>query len=524
MDLPLFDDEYFDWHDLSRLFITPTSTVEEYAQYPTRGISRIPDRSRHVFVKQKPAPLRIGWRDEAKNDQSAVKFKSKNNVQEKQILLGNRLIYCPSELYTKINHRLLTSSETWQISEIKFYHDLPTNAIQIAWPADSCAIVPVLDSFTLFPKLPIELRYMIWDCALRCDPRDVKLTIDRRYRGPTRGDPNHLVRLSCHVRQHGPIASKLPIALLYACQESHLRFLRIYSKMNMSVPVQRHDLKLRIVRPHSKKTADCEIRVDRKGYMNFRQDTLMIEYFRRVTDILWSWNLTTLDLSLIQSIAVQHTFSKPKAQQYYGGKASIWELLENRCPCLKRLSLLMLQRSTENFWWDPDQQPVAHILPINAEFLDEVTYGCELSRQDEYARATGRYTLDWKVRYRSSAKDLDRELRRNMRRAQRTKSLYYQEVKRNPNFWRKVDVNLAYVAWVMSDLYAGEQMEKVIVTPPKNLQTSMPDSYFWAQRPIEVAYNRPTLRFSFFRVICHPDGSLLNRYEGVKEMFEGQQD
>ncbi|KAF7948497.1 uncharacterized protein EAE97_003908 [Botrytis byssoidea] len=510
MDQSLFDDEYFDWHDLSSLFITPTSTVEEYAQYPTRGISRIPDRSRYVFVKQKPAPLRIGWRDEIKNDQSGVESKPKDDVQEKQILPGNRLIYCP---------------KTWQISEIKFYHDLPKNAIQIAWPTDSCAIVPVLYSFTLFPKLPIELRYMIWDCALRCDPRDVKLYVDRRYRRPTRSDPNHLVRLSCHIRQHGPIASKLPIALLYACQESHLLFLRNYSNMNMSVPVQRYDLKLRIVRPRSKKTADCEIRVDRKGYINFRQDTLMIEYFHEVTGMLWSWNHTTLDLSLIQSIAVQHTFSSLRAERYYGGKSNIWELLETRCPCLKRLSLIVYQESMENFYWGPNKQPVAHILPINAEFFDGVAYGCQLLRQDEYARTSGRYALaTLKLNHRTMVMDLALELRKEIRDVQRTKSLYYREVERNPNFWKKVDVNLAYVTWVISIFDIGEQVEKVIVAPPKNLQTSMPDSYFWAQRPIEVAYNRPEMRFSFFRVFCHPDGSLLNRYEGVKEMFEEQRD
>ncbi|TGO43645.1 hypothetical protein BOTNAR_1571g00010 [Botryotinia narcissicola] len=367
MNQPLFDDEYFNWHELSSLFITPTSTVEEYAQYPTRGISRIPDRSRYVFVKQKPAPLRIGWRNEVKNDQSVVKFKSKDNVQEKQILLEDRLIYCP---------------KTWQISEIKFYHDLPKNAIQIAWPKDSCAIVTVLDSFTLFPKLPIELRYMIWDCALRCDPRDVKLTVDRRYRKPTRSDPNHL-----------------------------------------------------------------------------------------------------------------------------------------------RLSLIVYQESMENFYWGPNKQPVAHILPINAEFFDGVAYGCQLLRQDEYARTSGRYTLaTLKLNHRTMVRDLALELRKEIRDVQRTKSLYYREVERNPNFWKKVDVNLAYVTWVMSIFDIGEQMEKVIVAPPKNLQTSMPDSYFWAQRPIEVAYNRPEMKFSFFLVFCHPDGSLLNRYEGVKEMFEEQQD
>ncbi|KAF7881077.1 uncharacterized protein EAF02_006968 [Botrytis sinoallii] len=482
MDQPSFDDEFFNWHGLNGLFVTPTSTVEEYAQYPTGGISRIPDRSRYVFVKQKSAPLRIGWRDEVKNDQPGFKFKPKDDVQEKQILLGNRLIYCP---------------KTWQISEIKFYHDLPTTGIQISWPTDSCAIVPILDSFTLFPKLPIELRYMIWDCALRCDPRGVKTycqpKISQAYQ-----------RLSCHVRQHGPIASKVPIALLYACQESHLALLRNYSEMNMSVPVQRCDLNLRIVRPRSRKTADCEIRVDRKGYMNFRQSTLMIENFRKVTGLLWSWNHTTLDLSLIQSIAVQHALSRPRAKRYYGGKRIIWELLETRCPCLKHLDFILHQESMENVHWGSDQQPVPHILPINAEFVDGVTYGCQLSFQDEYTRTTGLYAHNsLKVRQRLKVKDLARDLRTSIRDAQQTKSLYYQEVERNPNFWKKVDVNLAYITWVSGSgsIYVGEQMEKVIVSPPKNLQNSMPDSYFWAQRPIEVAYNKLEMRFSFYTLI-----------------------
>ncbi|TGO21984.1 hypothetical protein BPAE_0189g00160 [Botrytis paeoniae] len=407
MDQPSFDQEFFNWHELSGLLGRLTSTVEEYAQYPTRGLSRILDRSGCVSANQKSAPLIIGWRDEVKNDQSDVKSKAKDDLQEKQILLGNRLIYCP---------------KTWQISEIKFYHDLPTTAIQIAWPTDHCAIVPILDSFAPFPKLTTELRYMIWDYALRCDPRDVKLAVDRRYRRPNRSEPSHLVGLSCHIRQHGPIASKLPIALLYACQESRLLFLKKYSKMNMSVPVQRCDLKLRIVGLRSKKTADCEIRVDRKGYMDFRRDTLMIENFRKVTGILWGWNLTTLDLSLIQSIAVQHIFPMSKAKPYYGGKSSIWELLETRCPCLKRLSLIVGRGSMENFYWDSDQQPVARILPINAEFVDGVTYGFQVSCQDEYVRTTGRNALDYlKIRHRTMMKTLARELRTRIHDAQLTK-------------------------------------------------------------------------------------------------------
>ncbi|TEY54955.1 hypothetical protein BOTCAL_0234g00100 [Botryotinia calthae] len=486
--------EYLDWQGLRELTGPVTSTVEEYAQYLSRTISEIPDR----------------W-DEKKHDLSDVKFKARDDrVQEKQALLENRLIYCP---------------KTWQISEIKFYHDLPTTPIQIAWPMDYEEIVPILESFILFSKLPTEIRHMIWGFALHCNPRDVKLNVDRKYCRPCKRDPSHVVNLSCHIRQHGPIASKLPIPLLYACQESHLLFMKKYSKMNFSVPVQRCDLKLRVVGLRSNKTVDCEIRIDRKGYMDFRQDTLMMAYFRKVTGILWKWNLTTLDLSMVESIALQHTFRLLNTKTYYGGKRGLWEVLETRCPSLKRLSLIVGRTSMENLEWGSDQQPVARILPINAELVDGVTFGFQNPCQDEYDCATSGHNLELlKIRLRTCVKTLARELRTKIEDAELTKLLYYQEVERNPDYWQKVDVNMAYISWIVSSFYVGEQMEKVIVTPPKDLQIPMPDSYFWAQRPIELLHKKPVLKFGTqgFAVACHPDGSLLNRYVGVKEMFERQ--
>ncbi|KAM0310431.1 hypothetical protein ACHAO8_008114 [Botrytis cinerea] len=501
---PLYQ-EYLDWQGFRDLTAMVTSTVEEYAQYLSRGISKIPDRPRHQ--------LRIGWRDEKISDLSDVKVKAKDSgVQEKQALLENRLIYCP---------------KTWQISEIKFYHDLPIIPIQIAWPMDNEEIVPILESFTSFSKLPTEIRHMIWGFALHCNPRDVKLYVDRKYWKPPKKSPNHVVELTCHIRQHGPIASKLPIPLLYACRESHLLFMKKYSKMNVSVPVQRCDLNLQAVGLRKNQTVDCEIRVDRKGYMDFRQDTLMTAYFRKVTGILWKWNLTTLDLSMVESIALQHTFRLIYPKPFYGGKRELWEVLETRCPSLKRLSLMVGRNSLENYNWSPDQQPVARILPINAEFVDGVTFGFQNPCQDEYDHTKSDHDLKLlKTKLRTYVKTLARELQTKIDDAERTKSLYYQQVERNPNYWQKVDVNLAYVSWVVSSFYAGEQMEKVIVTPPKNLQVSMPDSYFWAQRPIELLHKKPVLKFGTqgFAVACHPDGSLLNRYEGVREMFERQED
>lgn len=86
--------EYLDWQGFRDLTAMVTSTVEEYAQYLSGGISKIPDRPRHQL---------IGWRDEEKKDLSDMKFKAKGSgVQEKQALLENRLIYCQSELHAKI--------------------------------------------------------------------------------------------------------------------------------------------------------------------------------------------------------------------------------------------------------------------------------------------------------------------------------------------------------------------------------------------------------------------------------------
>lgn len=68
-------------------------------------------------------------------------------------------------------------------------------------------------------------------------------------------------------------------------------------------------------------------------------------------------------------------------------------------------------------------------------------------------------------------------------------------------------------------------MEKSLVLPPQDLQASMLGSYIWAQRPVEFfADSNPELWFAYHKhpIACNPDGSLLNRYEGMKEMFEGQ--
>ncbi|KAF7937250.1 uncharacterized protein EAE98_001564 [Botrytis deweyae] len=508
-----------DWYDLGNLSNHMIlSTVEEYAQYPTGGISRVPARSRYVFVKQKYKPLRIGWRDEVKNDHSDVKFKAKDDgVQVNQVLLNTQPVYCP---------------KTWQISKIKFYHDLPTNAIQIAWPTDYCAIVPILDSFALFPKLPTEIQHMIWDFALSCNPRNVKLKIDRKYHKPNKSDGEHGLELSCHIRQHGPIASKLPISLLYVCQESHSLFLKKYSKMNLSVPVQRCDLNLEFVRYRLEfeeilddYVVDCKIQIDRKGYIDFHQDTLMIPYFRKITGILWDWDFMTLDLSLIESIAINTALGssytgRSGLPSYYGGKKSIWELLEIRCPNLKRLSLITGSRTMEKNGWESDEQPVARILPINAAFIDGITYGFQVSCQDECSRMESQRGLKkMKREHRRMMRILTPSLKADFRRAQAIISSHHQQIIRNRSYWEKVDVNLAYIAWVVSSFYTGEKMEKVIVTPPKDLQLSMPDSYFWAQRPIEIVDYKPILRFGEhgFPIACRPDGSLLNRYEGARE-------
>ncbi|TGO54428.1 hypothetical protein BCON_0107g00150 [Botryotinia convoluta] len=492
--------EYSDWYKLE--FLSNhiiLSTVEEYVQYPTGSISRIPDRPGYVFVKQKSTPLRIGWRDEVENDQSDMKFKAKDDgVQEKQILLENRLVYCPT-------------SETWQISEIKFYHDLPTTAIQIAWPTDYCAIVSILDSFALFPKLPTEVRRMIWGYALSCNPRNVKLKLDRAYHKPNKSDLEHTIELSCHTRQHGPIASKLPISLLYVCQESHSLFLKKYSKMNLSVPVQRYDLDLGAVGLRHKmldgnEVVDCKIQVDRKGYID---DTIFSQDHRFV----------------IQTTVGSSDAARAGLASYYGGKKSIWELFEVRCPNLKRLGFIAGSRTMERNGWDSDEQPVARLLPINAEFIDEVTDGFQVSCQDECSRIKSRRGLKkLKLKHRKMMEILTPSIQKEFRRARVMKFSHHRQVMRNPSYWEKVEVNLVYIAWVVSNFYSGEKMEKVVVMPPKDLQVSMPDSYFWAQRPIEFVDHKPIWRFGEhgFPIACRPDGSLLNRYEGARESRRGE--
>ncbi|KAF7901719.1 uncharacterized protein EAF01_007018 [Botrytis porri] len=308
---------------------------------------------------------------------------------------------------------------------VQFYHDLPTTAIQIAWPADDCAIVPISDSSTH------DLGH-----ALSCHPRNVKLKLDRAYHQPNKSDLEHKIELSCHTRQHGPIASKLPISLLYVCKESHSAFLKKYSKMNLSIPVQRYNLDLFAV-GHAHKILDgneivhCKIQLRASLYKP-------------------------------ESARMQHGQFSHRIME---GKKVIWELFEARCPNLKRLGFTAGSRTVERNGWDLDEQPVARLLSINAELIDGVTYGFRVSCRDECSRIKSRRGLKrLKLKHREIMEILTSSIQQEFCKAQNMKFHHRRQAKRNPSFWGKVDVNLVYIAWVMSNFYTKEKMKKVLIT------------------------------------------------------------
>ncbi|KAJ8065050.1 hypothetical protein OCU04_005764 [Sclerotinia nivalis] len=496
------------WHYLAHQTGLITSTVEEYTRYLPGAISILPDHPRSYLM--------IEWRDEKEDNQLHVEFKAK---EEKY--LGNTKENESLKRARSLKDEFIYDPKTWLISEIKFYHELPKNSTQIAWPSDYNHIVPILDSFTPFQRLPIELRYIIWNHALSSNPRAVKLKVDRKYQH------KKVIRLSCHVRQHGPPATKLPVPLLYVCQESKFLFLKRYKKMDLIIPVKRCDLNLRLVGHPRDKVANCEIRVGRKGYIDFCHDTLIIHDFSKITSILWRWNHTSLDLSLIESIALSPSSWPADPSPNPEREIAMWKALETCCPILKHLTFVVRIFKMENNCWETEPQAVARLLPINAELLDDTAHSCFITCQDMYLHAKSPHDLqELKAELRESIQTMLAWLGRRYADANATRALYYRQVERNPDYWRKINFEVAFISWVVSSFYIERKMEKVMVTPPKNLQSLMPDSYFWAQRPIELAHDQPFLWFGYLNrcIACQPDGSLLNRYEGVKEMFECQED
>ncbi|ESZ93285.1 hypothetical protein SBOR_6323 [Sclerotinia borealis F-4128] len=514
MDLASFDSfrvEKKAWYDLAHPIGEILPNVEEYKRFLPGAIQTIPNHPRSFATDQQFEPSMIEWQDQNYSNKFDVELKGREDEKygktkeskapERERLCKDGLVYDPA---------------TWQIFQIKFYHDLPANPIQIAWPSDYTAIVQILESFPKFPRLPTEVRQMIWNHALNCHPRAVKLKVDRKYGylGLREGGVD-TIKLSCHIRQHGPVAAKLPIPLLYVCKESNFLFLKRYKKMNLIVPVQEFDLDLRLVGLEVDEVANCVIRVDRKGYIDFQHDTLMINCFRPITETLWQWNNTSLDLSSIQSIALKTThlrLDKGRRRRYHKGEMTVWEALETGCPNLKRLTFV--KGSMEKSRWDPNLQVVARLLPINTELLDEVVHDYVITHQDNYLAAKNPDDLkELKAYHRWVLRCLSSGLESRYEDARRMRSRFRQQIERNPKYWQNISFDVAFVSWVVSSFYMGKRMEKVIVVPPKDKQAAMQHSYFWAQRPIVFVDDKPKLQLGAFShpVSCHPDGSLLNR-------------
>ncbi|KAM3076121.1 hypothetical protein ACMFMG_006365 [Clarireedia jacksonii] len=344
------------------------------------------------------------------------------------------------------------------------------------------------------------------------------------------------ILLESHLRQPGPPGSKLPTQLLYVCHESHKQFVRRYQRMGLIVPYNQSQVRLSDVCSFKNflvefdgidRTVQCKISVNQKGYIDYRHDTLLAEEFRCVSGILSTWNGTKCDLSSVTSLIFrdwEFCFDRGLRQgASYPGEPSTWAVLETQCPNLRKLTLVRYRFSSP-----PNCRAVPRLIPMNVELLIEarqILLIDALQKMSDEAEISPRRRLSARRRRLSALRRHGVEVMAALQRLSDNlawaRDEYLWQAERNPAYWNNVSFEAGVLAWLEVD-----QMERVMVAPPPDERRSCENKIFWIERPKVVA---PRLLLvgvqdwgeEIHEFPCHPDGTMVSPYEGIKEMFEG---
>ncbi|ESZ93302.1 hypothetical protein SBOR_6340 [Sclerotinia borealis F-4128] len=347
------------------------------------------------------------------------------------------------------------------------------NVFKVKWEKDE------YNTFTCFPRLPLELRCKIWKNAFP-DPRVLSFQLQHYF---TNEESLDLVDVSVafHCREF------IGDTCTWVCWESQKVFLENYTQLIPSTDPTKFE--------YGDKRAE---RVGFSFYINPEIDTLMFDMHRHErSNNRWLEKFKLqLDLSKVQHLALGYKFNQYRQEE--NAEGDIWSYVKVNFPGLRNFDFILEGTSTserlrKRTGGDID---VGHqgLAWLNDETLEALSYNITTVGDSRKTRCL-RAKLD---KYLEDAKELKTE--------------YSEVLLADPDYWGKVNFNIAL--FTIEILNRGEEM----VLLRKNVPH---DTLFFTSI---LPY--PQDRVEFYDLeedfACKEDGTLYHQYQGVKELFESE--
>lgn len=332
------------------------------------------------------------------------------------------------------------------------------------------------DLFILFPLLPIELQRKIWFHALPPPDSNVWAQFDIRYwdnyskAGIAIGNDRGSIR---------PTALKFIYALQYACRTAREIFLKHYSHFKFN-----HGMNKKILVPEDEDDNNYrEVTVMAKPgiWFDMEVDTLYLSNMSLLTRLHTGdkWDVF-LDFTALRSLTIDmidiidiHWLGRTEQDMHV-----FWTESESYCPALERLNIVL--NDIRNF-------------PRHHPGFDEPCPGYRFQDFDEAFIEQLRHGQWAQPRIYSDNIEEDIQMSRELWEARTPKA-----EQANMDYWKKIDLRPVWMVYITSS-YTDHARREVIPGPLMALQTRRDLTLF---------------------IRCNEDGSLLDKYDHFKELFD----
>ncbi|TGO47386.1 hypothetical protein BCON_0280g00130 [Botryotinia convoluta] len=231
------------------------------------------------------------------------------------------------------------------------------------------------DTFTCFPRLPLELRRKIWLHALP-GPRTISLHLATNlYSGLEWSEDSRSPIITATLSFDDDSRADLsPDYLLWTCRESSEVFLKHYHRPRGFRPVDGEYHRL-----FGTRRAFC-VRVQSEGWIDFDVDTLVAENIERTFYTL-AWLQSRPDLSAITNLAISENPLYEILDDPWWTNAVPF-LIEEQFPRLKHLSLIAnhVKEADERKYSRGHFGPLAVVKAIDVNFMNALKRVVQIER------------------------------------------------------------------------------------------------------------------------------------------------
>ncbi|KAI9645735.1 hypothetical protein NHQ30_005167 [Ciborinia camelliae] len=346
-------------------------------------------------------------------------------------------------------------------------------------------------TFTRFPDLPLELRRKIWVHTLP-GPRLLRMAnrnVSKRF-GSSKDELIGGIELLYSGMSCGNKRELLPMQLLRVCRESHKIFREHYQRIGIQgLPDGK------FIWPHDDKQSN--VRICCTGYFDPKLDTLLYDFRAKN---FWPSLQVRLDFSMVTDVAIVGFAA------YERFNKSRWKLLETTFPQLKQLRVIVNHSDEISFAFSSEALRFGELLPVNHSLISQI---------QEAIWATQNHPPFYNERI--------NRLHRNIIKYGSMHSLVYQaaeyennfrgQIEENPDYWTRINLlPCLLICWGLH----GHNMAL------KGNNSNQEKRKFFSRVPLaNGGVGRISYRNTVYRFSCNTDGSLFDRYDGIKELFDG---